>query len=78
MQKMMVQLNQAPNITDDFLAAFLQAGIPPNRLGHPSMSAGANNPPERTKLEQHACKYHWEQTASIENAIQMNSKCRQE
>ena len=37
MQKMMEQLNMTANITDDFVAAFLQAGIPPNKLDHPSI-----------------------------------------
>ena len=37
MQKMMEQLNMTANITDDFVAGFLQAGIPPSKLDHPSI-----------------------------------------
>ena len=35
LNKMMTSLNTKDNITDDFVAAFLQAGIAPNKLDHP-------------------------------------------
>ena len=37
MQRMLDSLNTTANISDDFVAAFLQAGIPPNKLDHPSI-----------------------------------------
>ena len=40
LNKMLESLNTKDHITDDFVAAFLRAGIAPNKLDHPSMCAG--------------------------------------
>lgn len=37
LNKMLESLNTKDHITDDFVAAFLQAGIAPNKLDHPSI-----------------------------------------
>ena len=37
MRSMLDSLNMTANISDDFVAAFLQAGMAPNKLGHPSL-----------------------------------------
>ena len=37
MQTMMDKLNTTAKVSDDFVAAFLQAGIPPNKLDHPAI-----------------------------------------
>ena len=39
LQKMMGELNTKENVTDDFVAAFLQAGIAVNKLDHPLIRA---------------------------------------